>query len=344
MKVMVTGGAGYIGSVLVFQLLQRGHSVRVVDTYQFGKEHLGGDSTIGRELFKWPPPASRFLHLVTGDIREPDAGWFEGIEAVAHLAGFSNDPMADADPALNHEINVTGTRRIAEAAIAAGIERFIFGSSASIYDRGKLVLGPEEVETAPVDPIGGYSTSKYNAERILLKLADETEDKDTWFRPVIFRQGTVFGQSPRMRYDLVVNQMVRDAVMKRVVQVHGEEMLFRPLIGVEAVARLHVQALEAEHELPRVLNAVGVNYSVSDLAMRVAGITGAIAHVVQMPEGRRVRNYRCSMRATDLAFGDASAFEPLTESIRQMAASMPEDPYDAQYENIATMRKAGLLA
>lgn len=336
MNVLVTGGAGYIGSVLVRQLLARGHSVLVVDSFRFGGESLRGILDAASPEMQH----GQMLRTMQGDIREPQPEWFAGIDAVVHLAGFSNDPTADADPVLNHEVNVTGTRRIAEAAIAAGIATFTFGSSASVYDQGKLDFGKSADEHDDVQPIGAYSISKYRAELILLNLAE----KNHAFRPVIFRQATVFGQSPRMRYDLVVNAMVRDAVRKGTIQVHGEQMLWRPLIEVEALARLHVIAVEAGTFGPCTVNAVGGNYTVSDLAMIVAGVTGAIAHVVPMPEGRRVRNYRCSTDRLLVLFGPGAGFASVKSSAAHMAGLVPEDAYDARFENIAAMRKAGALA
>lgn len=343
MNVLVTGGAGYIGAVLVRQLLERGHRVRIVDTMQFGNDSLQAlqQSALDAAMLgavRGPGDLDAFLSIREGDIREPDPRWFDGIDAVAHLAGFSNDPMADADPGLNHEVNVTGTRRIAEAAITAGIGKFTFGSSASIYDRGEAsAICGYEVNHA--SPIGGYSTSKYHAEAWLHGL----NRQHPFFKPVIFRQATVFGQSLRMRYDLVVNAMVRDAILKRIIDVHGDEELMRPLISVEAVARLHVKALEGQHG-PLIVNAVGGNYTVADLAMAVAKETGAQVRVTAMPPERRVRNYRCSSDRLLATFGPSAGLDSLAWHIRDMRDHMAVNAYDARFENIAAMRKAGALA
>src|SRR5580704_1961573 len=170
MKVLVTGGAGYIGVVLSERLLQAGHDVRVLDRLYWGRkpiEHL----------------ADR-IDVVQQDVRNFDVSVLDGIDAVAHLAGLSNDPTAEYNPKANWEMNATATEELARACKRHGIRRLTFGSSASIYDG----LGDDIFdETAVVEPRGAYSRSKHAAEDSLLAEAG----KD--FSPVILRQGTVYG-------------------------------------------------------------------------------------------------------------------------------------------------------
>ncbi|MBV8722324.1 MAG: NAD-dependent epimerase/dehydratase family protein, partial [Candidatus Eremiobacteraeota bacterium] len=163
MKVLVTGGAGYIGSELCRQLVARGDSVRVVDRFFFG-----------RDL----PAGLEKVEFIAGDVRDIDEGWLDGVDVVSHLAGLSNDPTAEYDPRANWEMNAIATERLAAACKRAGVRRLIFGSSASIYDG----IGPGMYdETAEVQPRGAYSLSKRYGEEKLLAAADER------FTPVILR-------------------------------------------------------------------------------------------------------------------------------------------------------------
>ena len=215
--ILVTGGAGYIGCVLVRELLDRGEAVRVFDKLFFGDE-----------------PLSEFrdrIELVEGDIRSIDEAALAGIDSVVHLAGLSNDPTAEYNPRANYEINTIATERLALLSKRAGVRRFTFASTCSIYDRGLFADDVLVDETAEVSPRAAYAVSNHDAEKILLQLADES------FSPVIFRQGTVFGYSPRMRYDLVVNTFVKDALSKGRLTVFGGGEMWRPLVDVSGRGR-----------------------------------------------------------------------------------------------------------
>jgi len=186
-KVLVVGGAGYVGCVLIEELLAKGYSVKILDRLFFGRE-----------------PASRFLdrvELIVEDMREFDESLVQDCSAVINIGGLSNDPTAEFNPKANEELNTLASIRVAEISKRAGVERLVFGSTCSIYDRGvgedvnDLLLD----EASDVAPKAAYATSKLAAEGPILALADES------FAPVAFRKGTIFGFSPRMRYDLVVN-------------------------------------------------------------------------------------------------------------------------------------------
>ena len=192
-KVLLTGGAGYIGVVLLKKLLKKNYTVRLLDNFLFGKDSL--------------KPYIKKIEVVAKDIRKVAKKDLDGIEAVIHLAGLSNDPMAEFDPKANFEINTQGTIRLAGLCKELRIKRFTFGSSASIYHRGILKRTRVQHEEMLVRPKAAYSVSKYKAENELLKMADEN------FTPIIFRQGTVYGFSPRMRYDLVVNTMLKTCLL-----------------------------------------------------------------------------------------------------------------------------------
>ena len=195
--ICVTGGAGYIGVELVNQLVTGGFRVRVLDRFFWGDNGLS-------ELPN--------VELISRDVRELQDGDLEGVDVVCHLAGLSNDPTADLDPNANWQMNTVATTELAEACIRMGVRRITFGSSGSIYDG----QGSEKVqdEDAPVEPIGPYSTSKYEAERSLLRAGERG------LEVVLLRQGTVGGFSRRMRYDLVVNTFVKDALLNKKLTLH----------------------------------------------------------------------------------------------------------------------------
>jgi nucleoside-diphosphate-sugar epimerase len=192
-KVLVVGGAGYVGCVLVEELLAKGYSVRVLDRLFYGRDPI-------RSF------ADR-VELVEEDMRDFDERHVRDCGAVINIGGLSNDPTAEFAPRANEEMNTHASIRVGGVARKSGVERLIFGSTASIYDRG---VGQESRdllldEDADVDPKAAYATSKRAAEQGILPLAGDG------FAPVVFRMGTVFGFSPRMRYDLVVNTFVKDA-------------------------------------------------------------------------------------------------------------------------------------
>ena len=256
MRVLVTGGAGYIGAVLCRQLLEAGHHAVVLDRFFWGRKPLEGlDVTI-----------------VPGDLRSFDDAWLAGIDAVCHLGGLSNDPTAEYNTEANWQMNAVATERLVAACKAHGIRRFTFASSASIYDSEasshELSHSPVMCdETTVVAPRGAYSISKKFAEDVILSAADEA------FAPVVFRQGTVYGYSPRMRFDLVVNTFLKDAIVLRRLFLHGGGWMWRPLVDVEDVARVHVMALAAPLDALRgqIFNVLEENYQIRQLAMLVAG-------------------------------------------------------------------------
>jgi nucleoside-diphosphate-sugar epimerase len=280
-KVLVIGGAGYVGCVLVDELLAKGYSVRVFDRLLFGRD-----------------PATAFLdrvELIEEDMREFDESHVEDCGAVINIGGLSNDPTAEFNPRANEELNTHASIRVAEVAKRAGVPRLIFASTASIYDRG---VGEEardviQDEDAPVEPRAAYATSKLAAERGILPLADAD------FAPMAFRKGTIFGFSPRMRYDLVVNAFVKDALSKGKLTVHYGGAMWRPLIDVQDVARAYVTALDCPVDLIRgqVFNLSGGNFRISELALRTQRALSQLGIKAELDVDysyRLVRSYRIS--------------------------------------------------
>jgi nucleoside-diphosphate-sugar epimerase len=323
MKVLVTGGAGYIGSVLVPKLLERGHEVRVVDRMFWGLPHYA-------EL-----PG---VELINADVRRLPEGVFEGVDAVDHLAGFSNDPTAEFSPEANWQMNAVATDAIAELCRAAGVRRLVFGSSCSLYDGAEdsdAVLD----EGSALAPRGAYATSKHYSEEALLRHAGDD------FEPVILRQATVFGPSPRMRFDLVVNAFVKDALVRQRLVLHGGGRMWRPLISVSDLADAHVACMEAPGELVagETVNAVGSNYQVRELAEVVANALVKLGKPVALEDGplpKIVRNYQCSgeklRKRLDLELNTTPAMA-VQELVSQYGAAPIESLGHPRYYNIAWM-------
>jgi nucleoside-diphosphate-sugar epimerase len=317
MRVLVTGGAGYIGVVLCRRLLEAGHSPVVLDRLFWGRKPLAGLE----------------VEIVQGDLRAFDDAWLTGIDAVCHLAGLSNDPTAEYNTQANWQMNALGTERLVAACLACGIERFTFASSASIYDSES---SPTELshspvmcdETTLVAPRGAYSVSKKYAEDVVLRAASRD------FAPVVFRQGTVYGFSPRMRFDLVVNTFVKDAIVLRRLYLHGGGWMWRPLVDVEDVAAVHVAALSAAVDVLRgeIFNVLEENYQIRQLAMLVAGSLGLIeppirVELVEAPLPTLVRNYRMSNAKLSKSLGFTPS-RTVLESIQQMLTRLPLDKAD----------------
>lgn len=280
--ILVTGGAGYIGSVLVGALVKQGKRVRVFDSLYFGKQPLAH--------------LVRKLDLIAGDIRTIPNQLFRDVHTVIHLAGLSNDPTAEFNPKLNFAVNAQATQRLAEQAKAQGVARLIYASSCSIYDREGDPGNRLRFEDSPVSPQRAYSISKYHAECELLKLVDRR------FCVVILRKGTVFGFSPRMRFDLIVNTMVKSALQDKVINVLCGGRQWRPLVDVEDTAEAYAKALAAPAQRvnAQILNITYRNFRVSEVAQRVQrtlkehfGISVPIVH--RQPNARD-RSYRVSTK------------------------------------------------
>ncbi len=277
MKILVTGGAGYIGSVLIPKLLARGHEVRVVDRMFWGLPHYANEPGV---------------ELVNADVRMLPEGCLDGIDAVDHLAGFSNDPTSEYSPEANWQMNAVATETMASLCRSEGVKRFVFGSSCSLYD-GTDADDTLLDEEAPLAPRGAYATSKRYSEEALLA------EQGGQFEPVVLRQATVFGQSPRMRFDLVVNAFVKDALVRQRLILHGGGRMWRPLVSVNDLADAHVACLEAPAEAVagETFNVVQENYQVKELGEVVASALVRLGKPVALVDGplpNIVRNYKCS--------------------------------------------------
>ena len=322
MKILVTGGGGYIGAVLCERFLDAGHAVRVLDRLYWGRapiEHL-----IGR------------IELVQADVRSFDPNVLDGIQGVVHLAGLSNDPTAEYNTHANWEMNATATETLARQCAEHGIRRFTFGSSASIYDG--LGEGTFD-ETTRVAPRGAYSESKFAAEQSLLATAGKR------FAPVILRQGTVYGFSPRMRLDLVVNTFIKDALLRGKLFLHGGGWMWRPLVDIHDVAEAHLRCIEAPEGSVggEIFNVVHENFQIRQLAMLVAGSLGLRGRTVALedaPVPSINRDYRCTNRKlTDRAgfTPRVTVLESIEGILRHLPVDNPTELAHPRYYNIAWM-------
>lgn len=247
-KILVTGGCGYIGSVLVPMLLERGYDIRVFDKLYFGDEPL--------------IRVSDKIELVAGDVRNFDHSILDGIDGVIHLGSLSNDPTAAFDPDATRTINFEGTMKLANACKERGIEKFTFASTCAVY--GFHLAGIAD-ETFSTNPQSDYAQSKLNVDIELQKMADGK------FCPVILRQATVFGFSPRMRWDIVINAFAMHAFKMGRLDVWFGGEAWRPVVHLRDTAEAHIRCLEAEPEKVQgeIFNLVYKNYRILELAHRV---------------------------------------------------------------------------
>lgn len=253
MKLLITGHLGYIGVEMVSVLAARGHDIVGLDTGFYA----GCD-------FAAPPDPVPTLSV---DLRDVTPEHLAGVDAVLHLAALSNDPLGDIDPTLTYQINLDASVRLAEAAKEAGVERFLFASSCSLYGAG----GDELVtETAAFHPVTPYGESKVKVEHALSALADDT------FSPVFLRNATAYGVSRRLRADVVVNNLVGHAVTTGKVLLQSDGTPWRPLVHLRDIIAAFEACLDAPrdqiHDEAFNVGRSGENYQIRTVAEMVAEV------------------------------------------------------------------------
>jgi len=283
-RVLVTGHHGYLGGVLTPLLRAAGHEVTGLDTDYY------------RDCLLGPPPAE--IPTLRMDLRDVTPEHCAGFDAVCHLAALCNDPVGNLNPELTYAINHAATLRLARAAKAAGVTRFLFSSSCSLYG-----AGPDDRpldENADFHPLTPYGESKIRAERDLAALADDD------FSPVFLRNATAYGFSPRLRGDLVVNDLTAYALLTGEIRLLSDGSAWRPLVHVEDIAAAFLALLEAPREVVhgRAYN-IGVtseNYLIRDVAELVAEVVPGSTVTIAGGASADARNYRvsCDRVATEV--------------------------------------------
>jgi nucleoside-diphosphate-sugar epimerase len=253
MKILVTGHHGYIGSVMVGVLSRAGHEVTGLDTYLYDGCNFGEDSD--------PVPAIR------KDIRDVQPADLHGFDAVIHLAALSNDPLGCLDEQCTFDINHRGSVSLAKAAKAAGVPRYLFASSCSLYGAaGDQMLD----EQADFNPITAYGSSKVMVEQDVSRLADDS------FSPTFLRNATAYGASPRLRADIVVNNLVGIAYTTGNVLIQSDGTPWRPLVHVQDISRAFLAVLEAPRETVHNqsfnVGSSQENYQIRDIADMVQAV------------------------------------------------------------------------
>lgn len=299
-RVLITGHKGYIGSVMAPLLAEAGYRVVGLDTGYFDACTLVTESVRVPALRK--------------DIRDVGTEDLQGFDAVIHLAALSNDPLGNLDTELTREINYQATARLAESAKTAGVRRFLFSSSCIMYGMSEANVVDE---TSPLDPRTEYARSKVLAEGALASLAGDR------FSPTFLRNGTIYGLSPRMRFDTVLNDLVGTAVTTGRVVVHSDGEPWRPVVHVEDVARAFRTILEAPRE--KIHNqafntgANKLNRQIRDLAEIVVGTVPGCTLELRAQSGADQRTYKADFGKFAGTFPDFEFRWSAEEGARQLA-------------------------
>ncbi|HWP58337.1 MAG TPA: SDR family oxidoreductase [Candidatus Acidoferrales bacterium] len=282
-RILITGHEGYIGSVMAPALARAGYEVVGVDAGYFSRCTLV------------PDPVS--LPSIRKDIRALGESDLRGFDAAIHLAALSNDPVGNLDAGWTRQINYEASVRLAERAKAAGVRRFLFSSSCIMYGMSEAA---EVNEDAPLDPRTEYARSKVLAERAIAALADRD------FSPTFLRNGTIYGLSPRMRFDTVLNDLIGAAVTTGKVIVHSDGKPWRPVIHVRDVARAFMTVLEAPaekvHNQAFNTGANHLNYQIIELAEIAARAVPGCRLEVKAQSGADQRTYKADFGKFARAF------------------------------------------
>ena len=327
-RVLVTGGAGYVGAALVPKLLDRGYEVVVLDLYLYGHEVLAAVR---------PNPR---LTEIEGDLRDLPTveRSLAGVDSVIHLACISNDPSFELDPELGKSINLTAFEPLVQASRAAGARRFLFASSSSVYG---VKEEPEVDETLPLEPLTDYSRFKADCEAILLRY--QSPD----FTTAVVRPATVCGYSPRQRLDVIVNILTNHAYHNGRIKIFGGRQK-RPNIHIDDMVDVYLLLLEvpAAKIAGQIFNAGYENHSVRELAELVRDVVGSERVEMETVPTDDERSYHISSEKIRRELG----FEPrrsIEDAVRDLVAAfddgrLPDAMSDPRYFNIRRMQERAL--
>jgi nucleoside-diphosphate-sugar epimerase len=281
MKILVAGGAGYVGCVLVPYLLERGYEVEVIDLLWFGNNL---------------PPSVKVIQMNLVDCTEEH---FKGYDQVIFLGGLSNDPMAEFNPALNFTANGAVPSYLAYLARRAGVKRFIYGSSCSVYGYTVDELYNEE---SPVVCGYPYGISKLQGERGVLQMNGEG------FSTIALRKGTISGYSPRMRMDLIVNTMFKSAMKDKKVVVNNAS-IWRPLLDIRDAVKGYLRAVQADQSISGVFNITSDNYTVGQVGDMVKEEVEALTGGKITLEIKSIQDFR-NYKVTNAKAKTVLGYEP----------------------------------
>jgi len=318
MKVLVSGDRGYIGAVLVPLLRAAGHEVDGLDVGLYEGCDLG-PALAGADA--WRPR----------DMRDVSAGDLSGYDAVLCLAALSNDPLGDLNPAATHSVNLDGTMRLAAAAKQAGVPRFLFSSSCSLYGAAGSAAVAEDGDMFPVTP---YGESKVAAERELSRLADDN------FSPTYLRNATAYGASPRLRLDIVVNNLTAVAITTGQVRLESDGTPWRPLVHIEDISRAFLAMLEAPREL---VHDQAFNVGRQEDNVQIRAIAEMVREAVPASEltfaegaGPDLRNYQVDFAKLTDTFPELKLRWSVREGIDELVGAYRE--HGLSYQDFTSSR------
>jgi nucleoside-diphosphate-sugar epimerase len=325
--VLVTGGAGYVGSVLVPRLLEEGYNVKVLDLYVFGADVLAGVKSHPR------------LEQIKGDLR--DTGLLRrllpGCDAVIHLACISNDPSFELDPNLGRSINYDCFPDLVDLAQAAGVRRFIYASSSSVYG---IKEEPNVHEELPLEPLTDYSRYKALCEEVLLR------KRRPGFTTLILRPATICGYSPRQRLDLSVNILTNHAVHNRKITVFGGEQK-RPNLHIADMADLYCRSLQYPDAAidGKVFNAGYENHTLLEIAGMVRRVVGLDVEIVKTPTNDLRSYHICSDKIKrELGWVPRQTIQDAVRDLVEAFAAdrIPNSMTDPRYYNVKVLQQLPL--
>lgn len=322
-NILITGGAGYVGAVLVPKLLDKGYNVTVIDLMIYGEDVL---------------PQHERLNAVKGDIRDLSLmkSLIEGKDAIIHLACISNDPSFELNPDLGKSINLDPFEPMVQMAKEAGVKRFIYASSSSVYG---IKDTPNVTEDMELEPLTDYSKFKAACEEILKKY--ESDD----FTCLTIRPATVCGYSPRLRLDLTVNILTNFAINKGFIKVFGGEQK-RPNIHIEDMTDLYCMVLELDHEKihGKIFNAGYENFKVKEIAGMVKNVVGEVEIKTEPTNDNRSYHISSDYIKREIGFVPQHSIEDAVRDLKEaFEAGKIKDSFDNEkYFNVKLMQNIHL--